>query len=145
HFYLTADVEIERLLALREEANAAAPKDANGAPGFKLSLNDFVIKALALALQRVAAANAAWADDRILRFKASDIGGAVALDGGLITPVIRDAHHKSLAAISAEAKDLAVRARAKKLMPPDYQGGATSVSNLGMYGVREFTAVINPP
>ncbi len=145
HFYLTADVEIERVLALREDANAAAPKDKDGAPAFKLSVNDFVIKALALALQRVPAANAVWAEDRILRFKQSDIGVAVALDGGLITPVIRDAQSKSLAAISAEVKDLASRARARKLNPHDYQGGATSVSNLGMYGVREFTAVINPP
>jgi pyruvate dehydrogenase E2 component (dihydrolipoamide acetyltransferase) len=145
HFYLTADAEIDRLLALRAEANAAAPKDKDGAPTFRLSVNDFVIKALALALQRVPAANAAWAGDRILRFKHSDVGVAVALEGGLITPVIREAETKSVAAISAEARELATRARARKLQPHEYQGGSTAVSNLGMYGVREFTAIINPP
>ena len=137
HFYLTADVAIDRLIALREEANAGAP--------FKLSLNDFIIRALALALQRVPAANAVWAGDRMLRFKHSDIGVAVALEGGLITPVIRGAETKSLTAISAEMKDLAARARDKKLKPADYQGGASAISNLGMYGVREFSAIINPP
>ena len=144
-FYLTADFAIDRLLAMREEANAAAPKDKDGNPAFKLSVNDFVIRALALALQRVPTANAAWAGDRILRFKHSDIGVAVALDGGLITPILRNAETKSVTAISAEMKDLATRARDKKLKPPDYQGGSTALSNLGMYGVREFTAIINPP
>ncbi len=122
-----------------------APKDKDGNPAFKLSVNDFVIRALALALQRVPAANAVWAGDRILRFKHSDIGVAVALDGGLITPVIRAAETKSLSAISAEMKELAARARDKKLKPADYQGGSAAISNLGMYGVREFTAIINPP
>jgi pyruvate dehydrogenase E2 component (dihydrolipoamide acetyltransferase) len=145
HFYLMADVTLDRLLALREEANAAAPKDKDGNPAFKLSVNDFVLRALALALQRVPAANAVWAGDRILRFKHSDIGVAVALDGGLITPVLRNAETKSLSAISAEMKDLAARARDKKLKPGDYQGGSTAISNLGMHGVREFTAIINPP
>jgi pyruvate dehydrogenase E2 component (dihydrolipoamide acetyltransferase) len=145
HFYLTADADIDRLLALRADADAAATADKDGTPAFKLSVNDFVIKALALALQRVPAANAAWAGDRILRFKHSDVGVAVALDGGLITPVIRAAETKSLSAISAETRELAARARAKKLKPHEYQGGSTAVSNLGMYGVREFTAIINPP
>jgi pyruvate dehydrogenase E2 component (dihydrolipoamide acetyltransferase) len=145
HFYISADIGIDRLKALREEVNAAAPKDRGGNPLFKLSLNDFVIRALALALQRVPNANAVWAGDRILRFKHSDIGVAVALDGGLITPVIRNAETKSVSAISAEMKDLAARARDKKLRPHDIQGGASAVSNLGMYGVREFTAIINPP
>jgi pyruvate dehydrogenase E2 component (dihydrolipoamide acetyltransferase) len=145
HFYLTADVAIERLLALREEANAAAPKDKDGNPTFKLSVNDFVIRALALALQRVPAANAVWAGDRILRFRHSDIGVAVALEGGLITPVIRNAEAKSLSSISAEMKDLAARAKEKRLKPADYLGGASAISNLGMYGVREFSAIINPP
>jgi len=145
HFYLTADADIDRLLALRTDANAAAPTDQDGTPAFKLSVNDFVIKALALALQRVPAANAAWANDRILRLRHSDIGVAVALDGGLITPVIRDAETKSLSAISTETRELAARARARKLKPHEYQGGSTAVSNLGMYGVREFTAIINPP
>jgi pyruvate dehydrogenase E2 component (dihydrolipoamide acetyltransferase) len=145
HFYLTADVEIDRLIKLREEANVGAPKDKDGNPAFKLSLNDFIIRALALALQRVPAANAAWAGDRILRFKHADIGIAVALDGGLITPVIRSAETKSVSAISAEMKDLSARARDKKLKPADYQGGSAAISNLGMYGVREFSAIINPP
>jgi pyruvate dehydrogenase E2 component (dihydrolipoamide acetyltransferase) len=145
HFYLTADVEIDRLIKLREEANLGAPKDKDGNPAFKLSLNDFIIRALALALQRVPAANAAWAGDRILRFKHADIGVAVALDGGLITPIVRSAETKSVSAISAEMKDLSARARDKKLKPSDYQGGSAAISNLGMYGVREFTAIINPP
>jgi pyruvate dehydrogenase E2 component (dihydrolipoamide acetyltransferase) len=145
HFYLTTDIEIGRLLAMREEANAAAPKDANGDPAFKLSLNDFIIKAWAAALLRVPAANAVWAEDRILRFSHADIGVAVALDGGLITPVIRNADAKSLTAISAEMRDLAQRARDKKLKPNEYQGGSSAISNLGMYGVREFAAIINPP
>jgi len=145
HFYLTADVAIDRLIALREEANATAPKDKDGQPAFKLSLNDFIIRALALALQRLPAANAVWAGDRILRFKHSDIGVAVALDGGLITPVIRSAETKSVSTISAEMKELAACARDKKLKPADYQGGSAAISNLGMYGVREFTAIINPP
>jgi pyruvate dehydrogenase E2 component (dihydrolipoamide acetyltransferase) len=145
HFYLTADVEIDRLIKLREEANFGAPKDKDGNPAFKLSLNDFIIRALALALQRVPAANAAWAGDRILRFKHADIGVAVALDAGLITPIVRSAETKSVGAISAEMKDLSARARDKKLKPADYQGGSAAISNLGMYGVREFSAIINPP
>jgi pyruvate dehydrogenase E2 component (dihydrolipoamide acetyltransferase) len=145
HFYLTADIEIGRLLAMREEANAAAPKDEHGEPAFRLSLNDFIIKAWAAALTRVPAANAVWADDRILRFTHADIGVAVALDGGLITPVVRNADTKSLTALSSEMRDLAERARGKKLKPNEYQGGASAISNLGMYGVREFAAIINPP
>ena len=145
HFYLTGDIEIGRLMAMREEANAAAPKGKDGTPAFKLSLNDFIIKAWAAALQRIPAANAVWAGDRILRFKSSDIGVAVALEGGLISPVIRNAESKSLTAISSEIRDLADRARAKKLKANEYQGGASAISNLGMYGVREFAAIINPP
>jgi pyruvate dehydrogenase E2 component (dihydrolipoamide acetyltransferase) len=145
HFHLTADIVVDRLIALREEANAGAPKDKDGNPAFKLSLNDFAIRALALALQRVPAANAVWAGDRILRFTHSDVGVAVALDGGLITPVLRNAETKSVSAISAEMKELSARARDKKLKPADYQGGASAISNLGMYGVREFSAIINPP
>jgi pyruvate dehydrogenase E2 component (dihydrolipoamide acetyltransferase) len=145
HFYLSADVEIGRLLALREEANAAAPKDRDGKPAFRLSLNDLVIKAWAAALQRVPAANAVWAVDRILRFRHSDIGIAVAIAGGLITPVIRQAETKTLSAISAEMRELAERARARRLKPGEYQGGTSAISNLGMYGIREFAAIINPP
>jgi pyruvate dehydrogenase E2 component (dihydrolipoamide acetyltransferase) len=144
HFYLTADLDVGRLIAMREEANAAAPMQ-DGQPAFKLSLNDFIIKAWAAALQRIPAANAVWAEDRILRFTHSDIGVAVALDGGLITPVIRNAETKSLTAISAEMRDLAERARVRKLMPNEYLGGSSAISNLGMYGVREFAAIINPP
>jgi pyruvate dehydrogenase E2 component (dihydrolipoamide acetyltransferase) len=137
HFYLVADVDITRLLALREEANGALPD--------KLSINDFIIKAFALALQRVPAANAVWAEDFLLRFRHSDVGVAVAIEGGLFTPVIRKAETKSLSVISAEMKDLAARARERKLLPHEYQGGVASISNLGMYGVREFSAIINPP
>jgi pyruvate dehydrogenase E2 component (dihydrolipoamide acetyltransferase) len=145
HFYLTADVEIGTLIKLREEVNAAAPKDKRGEPAFKLSINDLVIKAWAAALQRVPAANAVWAEDRLLRFRQSDIGVAVAIEGGLITPVIRQAETKTLSAISNEIKALAARARERKLKPNEYQGGSSTISNLGMYGVREFAAVINPP
>jgi pyruvate dehydrogenase E2 component (dihydrolipoamide acetyltransferase) len=145
HFYLTADIAIDRLMAMREEINAAALKDRDGKPAFKLSLNDFIIRALALALQHVPTANVAWAGDRILRFKHSDVGVAVALDGGLIVPVIRQAETKTLSAISGEMKDLAARAREKRLKPAEYQGGSSAISNLGMYGVREFSAIINPP
>jgi pyruvate dehydrogenase E2 component (dihydrolipoamide acetyltransferase) len=145
HFYLTADVEIGRLITLREEANAAAPKDDDGNPAFKLSLNDLIIKAWAAALQRVPAANAVWAQDRILRLQHCDVAVAVAIDGGLITPLIRRVEVKALSAISNEMKDMAARARARKLKPDEYQGGSTTVSNLGMYGVREFSAIINPP
>jgi pyruvate dehydrogenase E2 component (dihydrolipoamide acetyltransferase) len=145
HFYLTADVEIARLIALREEANAAALKDKDGNPAFRLSVNDLLIKAWAAALQRVPAANAVWAQDRILRLQHSDIAVAVALEGGLIAPVIRQAELKTLSAISNEIKGLAARARAKKLNPSEYEGGSSTISNLGMYGVREFAAIINPP
>ena len=144
HFYLTADVDIDRLLELRKEANASASvKDGN--PAFRISVNDLVIKALALALQRVPAANAIWAEDRILRFKHSDIGVAVAIEGGLLTPLIRKAETKSVSAISNEMRALAARARDNQLKPNEYQGGSTTISNLGMHGVREFAAIINPP
>ena len=144
-FYLTVDCDIGRLVAAREEINAAAPKDKDGKPAFKLSVNDFVIKALALALQRVPEANVSWTEAAMLRHKHSDVGVAVALPFGLITPIIRQAETKSLSAISAEMRDLSARAKAKKLKPHEYQGGTTSVSNLGMYGIKDFTAVINPP
>jgi pyruvate dehydrogenase E2 component (dihydrolipoamide acetyltransferase) len=144
HFYLTSDVTIERLDQVRGETNAVAPI-TDGEPAFKLSINDLVIKALAVALQRVPAANAVWAGDRILRFKKSDIGVAVAIEGGLITPVIRGAESKSVIDISIEMRDLAARARSRRLKPHEYQGGSTAISNLGMYGVREFAAIINPP
>ena len=145
HFYLTMDCDIGKLLAAREEINAAAGKDKDGKPAYKLSVNDFVIKALALALQRVPDSNVSWTEAGLLKHKHSDIGVAVALPGGLITPIIRNAEAKSLSAISNEMKDLAARARARKLKPQEYQGGTSSVSNLGMFGIKDFTAVINPP
>jgi pyruvate dehydrogenase E2 component (dihydrolipoamide acetyltransferase) len=145
HFYLTIDCNIGRLLEAREEINAAAPKDKDGKPAWKLSVNDFVIKALALALQRVPDANVTWTESGMLKHAHSDIGVAVAMPGGLITPIVRQAESKSLSAISNEMKDLAQRARARRLKPHEYQGGTTAVSNLGMYGIKDFTAVINPP
>ena len=145
HFYLTVDCDIGRLMAAREEINAAAPKDKDGKPAYKLSVNDFAIKALALALQKIPDANATWTDAGMLKHKHSDIGVAVAIPGGLITPVVRHAEAKSLSAISNEMKDLAARARVRKLKPEEYQGGSTAISNLGMYGIKDFAAVINPP
>jgi pyruvate dehydrogenase E2 component (dihydrolipoamide acetyltransferase) len=145
HFYLTMDCDIGKLIAAREEINVAAPKDKDGKPVYKLSVNDFVIKALALALQRVPDANVSWTEGGLLKHKHSDIGVAVALPGGLITPIVRNAETKSLSAISNEMRDLAARARARKLKPQEYQGGSSAVSNLGMYGIKDFTAVINPP
>src|SRR5947207_4831021 len=145
HFYLTMDCNIDLLVKAREEINAAAPKDKDGKPAYKLSVNDFVIKALALALQRIPNANVSWTEAGMLKHKHSDVGVAVAMPGGLITPIIRKAETKPVSAISAEMKDFAERARARKLKPEEYQGGTTAVSNLGMYGMKEFTAVINPP
>ncbi len=145
HFYLTIDCEIGKLLAAREEINAAAPKDGEKKPLYKLSVNDFVIKAMAIALQRIPDCNVSWTEGGMVKHKHSDIGVAVAMPGGLITPIIRKAETKSLSVISAEMKDFAARARARKLKPEEYQGGTTAVSNLGMYGIKDFTAVINPP
>jgi pyruvate dehydrogenase E2 component (dihydrolipoamide acetyltransferase) len=145
HFYLTMDCDIGRLLAAREDINDAAPKDKEKKPLYKLSVNDFVIKAMAIALQRIPNCNVSWTESGMLKHKHSDIGVAVAMPGGLITPIIRNAETKSLSAISAEMKDYAARARARKLKPEEYQGGTTAVSNLGMYGIKDFTAVINPP
>jgi pyruvate dehydrogenase E2 component (dihydrolipoamide acetyltransferase) len=145
HFYLTLDCRIDAMLAAREQINGAAPKGKDGKPGYKLSVNDFVIKAWAAALQQVPTANATWAVDSILYHKHSDIGVAVAVPGGLFTPVVRAAESKSLRQISEEVKDLAGRARNRRLAPHEYQGGTSAVSNLGMYGIKHFGAVINPP
>jgi pyruvate dehydrogenase E2 component (dihydrolipoamide acetyltransferase) len=145
HFYLTLDCNIGTLLAAREEINAVAPKDKDGKPAYKISVNDFAIKALALALQRVPDANVTWTEGAMLKHKHSDVGVAVSIPGGLITPVVRQAETKSLSVISNEMKDFAARARARKLKPEEYQGGTSAVSNLGMYGVKDFAAVINPP
>ncbi len=143
HFYLTLECRLDELLAARERINKASPKD--GPRAYKLSVNDFIIKALALALQQVPAANVTWTEQGSLRHKYSDVGVAVAVDGGLFTPVIRHAEMKSLSEISNEMKDLAERARKRRLAPHEYQGGTTSISNLGMYGITSFDAVINPP
>jgi pyruvate dehydrogenase E2 component (dihydrolipoamide acetyltransferase) len=145
HFYLTIDCDIGKLLAAREEINAAAPKDKEKKPLYKLSVNDFVIKAMAVALQKIPNCNVSWTEGGMLKHKHSDVGVAVAMPGGLITPIIRKAETKTLSAISGEMKDFAARARARKLKPEEYQGGTTAVSNLGMYGINHFTAVINPP
>jgi pyruvate dehydrogenase E2 component (dihydrolipoamide acetyltransferase) len=145
HFYLTMDCNIGKLVEAREEINAAAPKDKDGKPAYKLSVNDFVIKALAIALQRIPNANVSWTDGGMLKHKHSDVGVAVAMPGGLITPIIRKAETKPISVISSEMKDFAARARARKLKPEEYQGGTTAVSNLGMYGIKDFTALINPP
>src|ERR1700730_239837 len=145
HFYLTMDCNIGKLVEAREQINAAAPKDKEKNPAYKLSVNDFVIKAMAIALQRIPDCNVSWTEGGMLKHKHSDIGVAVAMPGGLITPIIRKAETKPISIISAEMKDFAARARARKLKPEEYQGGTTAVSNLGMYGIKDFTAVINPP
>ncbi|MCZ0737983.1 2-oxo acid dehydrogenase subunit E2, partial [Phreatobacter sp. AB_2022a] len=144
HFYLTLDCELDALLALRGELNKSAPvKD--GKPAFKLSVNDLVIKALALALRAVPDANVSWTDGAMLKHHHADVGVAVSIPGGLITPVIRRADEKTLSTISNEMKDLAARAKVRKLKPEEYQGGTSAVSNLGMFGIKDFAAVINPP
>jgi pyruvate dehydrogenase E2 component (dihydrolipoamide acetyltransferase) len=145
HFYLTVSCTIDRLMAAREDVNMVAPKGADGKPAWKLSVNDFVIKALGLALKKVPEANVTWTEGGMLKHHAADVGVAVSIPGGLITPVVRHVEAKSLTEISIEMKDLATRARARKLKPEEYQGGTTAVSNLGMFGIREFSAVINPP
>ena len=145
HFYLTIDCEIGKLLTAREQINEAAPKDKEKKPLYKLSVNDFVIKAMAVALQKIPNCNVSWTEGGMVKHKHSDIGVAVAMPGGLITPIIRKAETKTLSTISSEMKDFAARARARKLKPEEYQGGTTAVSNLGMYGINHFTAVINPP
>ncbi|RUV41024.1 MULTISPECIES: pyruvate dehydrogenase complex dihydrolipoamide acetyltransferase [unclassified Mesorhizobium] len=148
HFYLTLDCELDALLALRTQLNAAAPmrKTEKGeVPAYKLSVNDMVIKAMAMALMAVPDANASWTDNAMVKHKHADVGVAVSIPGGLITPIIRHADEKTLSVISNEMKDLASRARSRKLKPEEYQGGTTAVSNLGMFGVKDFAAVINPP
>ncbi len=144
HFYVTVDCELDALLKLRGELNAAAP-EKDGKPAYKLSVNDMVIKALALALKAVPDANVSWTENAMLKHKHADVGVAVSIPGGLITPIIRDACHKSLSQISNEMKDMAARAKARKLKPEEYQGGTTAVSNLGMFGVKDFAAIVNPP
>jgi pyruvate dehydrogenase E2 component (dihydrolipoamide acetyltransferase) len=145
HFYLTEECTLDALLSLREAINEAAPKDKDGGPAYKISVNDFIIKALALALIRVPDANVTWTESAMLKHKHADVGVAVAIPGGLITPIVRAAETKTLAMISNEMKDFAARARARKLKPEEYQGGSSSVSNLGMFGIKSFSAIINPP
>jgi pyruvate dehydrogenase E2 component (dihydrolipoamide acetyltransferase) len=148
HFYLTVDCELDALLALRQQLNAASPTkktDAGESPLYKLSVNDMIIKAMALALRDVPTANASWTESNMVMHKHSDVGVAVSIPGGLITPIIRRAEEKSLSTISNEMKDMAARARSRKLKPEEYQGGTTAVSNLGMFGIKDFSAVINPP
>jgi pyruvate dehydrogenase E2 component (dihydrolipoamide acetyltransferase) len=140
HFYLRREVRLDALMAFRETLNKQV-----AARGVKLSVNDFIIKACAMALQQVPDCNAVWAGDRIFRLKPSDVAVAVAVEGGLFTPVLKDAHQKSLSALSAEMKDLANRAKSKKLSPHEYIGGSMAISNLGMFGIDNFDAVINPP
>ncbi|MBU6298502.1 MAG: pyruvate dehydrogenase complex dihydrolipoamide acetyltransferase [Alphaproteobacteria bacterium] len=142
HFYLTIDCRIDSLMAARARLNAASPK---GDGAYKLSVNDFIVKAVALALKRVPECNASWTETAVLRHKHADVGVAVALDFGLITPIVFRAEEKGLAAISNEVKSLAERARTKKLKPQEYEGGSFAISNLGMFGIKDFTAVINPP
>jgi pyruvate dehydrogenase E2 component (dihydrolipoamide acetyltransferase) len=145
HFYLTTTCTVDRLLAAREDINATAPKAEDGKPSYKISVNDFVIKAVALALMKVPDANVTWTEGGLLKHKHADVGVAVSIPGGLITPIVRKAEHKSLIEISNEMKDYGARARARRLKPQEYEGGTTAISNLGMYGVHEFSAVINPP
>ncbi|TPK94662.1 MULTISPECIES: pyruvate dehydrogenase complex dihydrolipoamide acetyltransferase [unclassified Mesorhizobium] len=148
HFYLTLDCELDALLALRTQLNAAAPMkrtDKGEVPAYKLSVNDMVIKAMAMALMAVPDANASWTESAMVKHKHADVGVAVSIPGGLITPIIRHADEKTLSVISNEMKDLASRARSRKLKPEEYQGGTTAVSNLGMFGIKDFAAVINPP
>ncbi|MET4100820.1 pyruvate dehydrogenase E2 component (dihydrolipoamide acetyltransferase) [Roseovarius sp. MBR-78] len=140
HFYLRREIRLDALMKFRAELNAQLEPR-----GVKLSVNDFIIKACALALQAVPDANAVWAGDKVLKLKPSDVAVAVAIEGGLFTPVLKDAEMKSLSALSAEMKDLAKRARDRKLAPQEYQGGTFAISNLGMFGIENFDAVINPP
>ena len=145
HFYLTVTCVLDNLQIIRERLNGAAPRGPDKSPLWKLSVNDFVVKALGVALQRVPDANVTWSDEGILQHRASDVGVAVSVEGGLFTPVVRSVEDKSLSQISLEIKDMAARARMRKLQPFEYQGGTSAVSNLGMYGIEEFAAIINPP
>ncbi len=145
HYYLTVDCNLDALMAVREKMNAAAPKGKDKVPAYKLSVNDFIMKASAMALMKHPDVNASWTDTAILRHKDADVGVAVALDFGLITPIIFKAQTKGLVEISNEVKTLAALAKEKKLKPNQYEGGGFSVSNLGMYGIKNFTSIINPP
>ncbi len=145
HFYVTVDISLENLLALRERLNAVAPKDKDGKPAWKVSVNDFVIKAMAMALIKVPDANVSWTENNMVKHHHADVGVAVSIPGGLITPIVRKAETKGLAQISIEMKDYAARAKSRKLNPSEYTGGSCSVSNMGMMGVKNFQAIVNPP
>ncbi|MBG6200235.1 MAG: pyruvate dehydrogenase complex dihydrolipoamide acetyltransferase [Roseibium album] len=145
HFYVSVDVELDALLSLRAQLNGAAATDKEGKPAYKLSVNDMTIKALALALRDVPNANVSWTDENMVMHKHADVGVAVSIPGGLITPIIRAAEEKPLSVISNQMKDLGKRAKERKLKPEEYQGGTTAVSNMGMMGVKDFSAVVNPP
>lgn len=145
HFYVSVDVTLDQLLALRERLNAQAPKDADGKPAWKISVNDFVIKAMAMALAKVPDANVSWTEHALVKHKHADIGVAVSIPGGLITPIVRQAESKGLAQISAEMKDYAKRAKDRKLKPEEYSGGSAAISNMGMLNVKSFGAIVNPP
>ena len=145
HFYVSVDVTLDHLLDLRERLNLAAPKDKDGKPAWKISVNDFIIKAMAMAMVKVPDANVSWTDSAMVKHKHADIGVAVSIPGGLITPVVRSAETKGLAQISAEMKDYAARAKVKKLRPEEYTGGSAAVSNMGMMNVKNFAAIVNPP
>ena len=145
HFYVSVDVGLDNLLGLRERLNASAPKNKEGLPTFKISVNDFIIKAMAMALIKVPDANVSWTESAMVKHKHADIGIAVSIPGGLITPIVRKAETKGLAQISSEMKDYAKRARDRKLKPEEYQGGSAAISNMGMMNVKNFAAIVNPP
>jgi pyruvate dehydrogenase E2 component (dihydrolipoamide acetyltransferase) len=145
HFYLSCEFNIEKLLELRSVMNSSATIDANGNPSFKISVNDMIIKAVAMSLKKVPTANSSWSDDAIIIYNNVDISMAVAIDGGLITPIIKNADQKTIQAISIESKQLAKKARDGKLQPEEFQGGSFSISNLGMFGIDNFSAIVNPP
>ena len=145
HFYVSVDCVLENLLPLRERLNLQAPKDGDGKPAWKVSVNDFIIKAMAMALMKVPDANVSWTENAMVKHHHADVGVAVSIPGGLITPVVRKAETKGLTQISMEMKDYAARARARRLKPEEYTGGSTSVSNLGMMNIKNFAAIVNPP
>jgi pyruvate dehydrogenase E2 component (dihydrolipoamide acetyltransferase) len=145
HFYVAVDVGLDNLLSIRERLNLQAPKDKDGKPAWKVSVNDFIIKAMAMALMKVPDANVSWTDAAMVKHKHADIGIAVSIPGGLITPIVRKAETKGLAQISTEMKDYAARARGRKLKPEEYTGGSAAISNMGMLNVKEFAAIVNPP
>ena len=145
HFYVSVDCVLENLLPLRERLNLQAPKDKEGKPAWKVSVNDFIIKAMAMALMKVPDANVSWTENAMVKHHHADVGVAVSIPGGLITPVVRKAESKGLTQISMEMKDYAARARTRRLKPEEYTGGSTSVSNLGMMNIKNFAAIVNPP